>query len=163
MSQTDQRRSRIATRISASQDRLKRNSNAKTAKPRRAPLPDGYPPENYRGLAREYPWLTVAAGLGAGILIAALLPRKFASKAARRAVGAATVAAELGLAYSKQARDVAAEAAHDGLEKIGDGLEKFGDSTAPLRERATSAGKSARSEGLRLAGEAMKFATRLRR
>lgn len=156
MSKSDLRRERVATRISASQARLKRDSGAAPAAVRRDPMPDAYPPENYRGLAREYPLLTVAAGLGVGMLVAALLPRKFASKAAQRALGAATVAAELGLAYSKHARDAAGEAAHDGLEKITE-------TTAPLRQRATSAGKSARSQGLRLAGEAMKLATRLRR
>ena len=156
MSKSDQRRERVATRISASQARLKRDGKALPAATRRDPLPDAYPPENYRGLAREYPLLTVAAGVGVGILIAALLPRKFATKAARRAITAATVAAELGFAYRKQARDAAGEAAHDGLDKLTE-------TTAPLRHRASSAGKSARSQGLRLAGEAMKFATRLRR
>ena len=156
MSKSDLRRERVATRISASQARLKRDDTALPAAPRRDPLPDAYPPENYRGLAREYPLLTIAAGIGVGMLVAALLPRKFATKAAKRALGAATVAAELGLAYSKHARDAAGEAAHDGLEKITE-------TTAPLRQRATSAGKSARSQGLRLAGEAMKLATRLRR
>ena len=156
MSKTDPRRDRVAKRITASQDRLKRGSSAKPAQHSGDHLPDAYPPENYRGLAREYPWLTLAAGLGMGVLVAAFLPRKFASKAAKRALSAATVAAELGLVYSKQAREVAGEAAHDGLEKITE-------TTAPLRQRATSAGKSARSQGLRLAGEAMKFATRLRR
>ena len=156
MSKIDPRRDRVATRITASQARLKRNSEDLPAPVRRDPLPDAYPPENYRGLAREYPLLTVAAGIGVGMLVAALLPRRIASKAAKRALGAATVAAELGLAYSKHARDAAGEAAHDGFEKISE-------STAPLRQRATSAGKNARSQGLRIAGEALKFATRLRR
>lgn len=156
MSKSDQRSERIATRISASQERLKRDGKALPVAARRDPLPDANPPENYRGLAREYPLLTVAAGVGVGILVAALLPRKFAGKAARRAMSAAAVAAELGLAYSKQAREAAGEAAHDGFEKLTE-------TTAPLRHRATNAGKSARSQGLRLAGEAMKLATRLRR
>ena len=159
MTKTDPRRDRVAKRISASQDRLKRDSAAKPSVPRREPLPDASPPENYRGLAREYPWLTVATGIGMGMLVAALLPRKFASKAAKRALGAATVAAELGLAYSKQARDAAGEAAHDGLEKLGEGFEKIGESTAPLRQRAVNAGHDARKTGSRLATEALKFAT----
>lgn len=156
MSKTDPRRDRIATRISASQGRLKRDSDAMPAPVRRDPLPDAYPPEDYRGLAKEYPWLAMAAGLGLGVLLAALLPRKFASKATRRAIGAATIAAELGLAFSKQARDAAGDVAHDGLAKLEE-------TTAPLRQRATSAGKSARSQGMRLAEEAIKFATRLRK
>ena len=160
LSKTDQRRDRVAKRITASQDRLKRDSAAKTAAPRRDPLPDASPPDDYRGLAREYPWLTVAAGVGVGMLVAALLPRKFVGKAARRALGAATVAAELGLAYGKQARNAAGEAAHDGLEKFGEGIEKIGETTAPLRQRAVSAGHDARKTGSRLATEALKFATR---
>ena len=107
-------------------------------------------------MAKEYPWLAMAAGVGIGALVAALLPRNFITKAGRRALGAASVAAELGLAFSKQARETAGEAAHDGLAK-------FDETTAPLRQRATNAGKSARSRGMRLAGEAMKLATRLRK
>ena len=155
MSKTDLRRERIAKRIAASQQRLERDNGKVPAKPRRDPLPDAWPPENYRSLAKEYPWLAMAAGLGIGVLIAALLPRNFAGKAGRRALGAATVAAELGLAYSKQARDVAGEAAHDGLAKLDE-------TTAPLRQRATRAGMNASSQGIRLAGEAMKLASRLR-
>ena len=156
MSKTDPRRDRVAKRIAASQDRLKRDSDALPARPRRDPLPDRYPPDDYRGLAREYPWLTVAAGLGFGVLIAALLPRRFASKAARRAMGVATVAAELGLAYSRQTRDAAGEVAHDGLAKLDE-------STAPLRQRASSAGKTVRNRGTKLAGEAIRAVARLRK
>ena len=152
MSKTEPRQDRIAKRITASQERLKRDGKTVPAKKRRDPLPDAWPPENYRTLAKEYPWLAMAAGLGVGVLIAALLPRNALTKAGRRAMGAATVAAELGLAYSKQARDAASEAAHDGLVIIDE-------STAPLRQRATNAGKTARSRGMRLAREAIKFAT----
>jgi ElaB/YqjD/DUF883 family membrane-anchored ribosome-binding protein len=156
VSKTDPRRDRVAKRIAASQERLTRESDTLSAQPRRDPLPDRDPPENYRSLAREYPWLTVAAGLGVGVLVAALLPRKFASKSAKRAMGLATVAAELGLAYSRQARDAAGEAAHDGLAMLDEG-------TAPLRQRAVSAGKTVRSRGTRLAGEAIKAVARLRK
>lgn len=156
MSKTDPRRDRVAKRIAASQERLERDSNKVPAKARRDPLPDAWPPEDYRSLAKEYPWAAMAAGLGVGVLVAALLPRKFASKAGRRALGAATVAAELGLAFSKQAREVAGEAAHDGLAKLDE-------TTAPLRQRATSVTNSARNRGMRLAEEAFKFATRLRK
>ena len=156
MSKTDPRRDRVAKRIAASQERLERDSDKVPAKVRRDPLPDAWPPEDYRSLAKEYPWMAMAAGLGVGVLVAALLPRKFASKAGRRALGAATVAAELGLAFSKQAREVAGEAAHDGLAKLDE-------STAPLRQRATSVGNSARNRGMRLAEEALKLATRLRK
>ena len=156
MSKTDPRRDRVAKRIAASQERLQRNSDKVPAKPRPDPLPDAWPPEDYRSLAKEYPWLAMAAGVGIGALVAALLPRNFITKAGRRALGAVSVAAELGLAFSKQARETAGEAAHDRLAK-------FDETTAPLRQRATNVGKSARSRGMRLAGEAMKLATRLRK
>jgi len=156
VSKTDPRRERVSSRIAASQERLKRESAAPPAHPRRDPLPDRDPPEDYRSLAREYPWLTVAAGLGVGMLVAALLPRRFASKAAKRAMGLATVAAELGLAYGKHAREAAGEAAHDGLARLDEG-------TAPLRQRAVSAGKTVRSRGSRFAAEALKAAARLRK
>lgn len=127
---------------------------------RRSPLPDAYPPENYRSLAAEYPWLTLAAGAGFGLLIGAMLPRKTGGKLGQRALGAAAVAGEIGLALSARARDKAAEAGRDGLARIGD-------STADLRERtARAAGQaagSARSTGLELAREAIKLAARLRK
>ena len=85
MSNTDPSRARVAKRIAASQDRLKRGSDQLPAKPQLEQLPDAWPPENYRTLAKEYPWLAMAAALGAGALVAALLPRKFVSKAGRRA------------------------------------------------------------------------------
>ena len=170
MTKTDPRRDRVANRIAASQDRLKRDGDLLPAKRRRDPLPDAYPPENYRSLAKEYPWLAMAAGLGVGALVAALLPRKFVGKAGRRALGAASVAAELGLAFSKQARDAAGDAVHaagDVMHAAGDaahdGLTKIDETTAPLRQRASTAGKSARSRGIHLAGEAIKFAARLRK
>ena len=156
MSAADQRSSRIKDRIAASQARLDRESEDMPALPQRQRLPDAYPPEDYRGLAAEYPWLAMAAGLGLGLLAGALLPKKAGGKMGRRMLGAATAAAELGLAFSKQARDRASEAGRDGLEQI----EQH---TAPLRKSAARAGGQARNQGVRLAGEAMKLAARLRK
>lgn len=156
MSAADQRSDRIKERIAASQARLARESSDLPALPRRQPLPDAYPPEDYRSLAGEYPWLAMATGMGIGLLAGALLPKGAGGKVGRRVMGAATVAAELGLALSRQARDRAQEAARDGLEQIEE-------RTAPLRQRAARAGGDARSKGFRLAGEAIKFAARLRK
>ena len=137
MSKANQRSDRISQRIAASQARLERDDESLPAVPRSEKLPDAYPPENYRGLAAEYPWLTVAAGLGLGILVGALLPRNAGGKTGRRMLGLATAAAELGLAFSKQARDKAESGARDGLHLIEDG-------TAPLRKRASRDRKSTR-------------------
>lgn len=155
MSAADQRRRRIEDRIAASQTRLDRGSAAQPALPRRQPLPDGYPPEDYRGLAAEYPWLAISAGLGIGLLAGALLPRGAGGKAGQRLLGAATVAAELGLVLSRQTRDRAREAGRERLDQIDQHI-------APLRERAVRGGGSVRSQGIRLAAEAVKLAVRLR-
>ena len=156
MSEAEQRRNRISERIAASQARLDRNDHGVPTVPHLGQLPDASPPETYRGLAGEHPWLAVAAGLGLGVLAGSLLPKGLGGKAGRRLLGAAAAAAELGFALSKQARDKAEGGARDGLALIDD-------STAPLRQRATRSARSARSTGVRLAGEAIKLAARLRK
>lgn len=156
VSEADARRERIKQRIEDSQDRMRRDSVKPAAVPKRETLPDAYPPEDYRTLAGEYPWLTVAAGAGLGLLAGALLPKRAGGKLAKRAIGVATIAAELGLALSKQAGGKAAE----GLSRIDEG-------TAPLRQRAGRAAGSARSgargAGLVLAREAIRLARRVRK
>lgn len=149
MTDADARREKINQRIAASQERMRRERGNLPAVPVRETLPDAYPPEDYRSLAAEYPWLTMAAGAGLGMLAGALLPKKSGSKLGRRALGMATVAAELGLALSRRAGETA-EA-----------------KTAPLRQRAGRAAGSARS-GTRSAGawiarEAIKLAARGRK
>lgn len=156
MSEAEDRSSRIRERIAASQERLDRDSAGVPMVPRRDPLPDAWPPEDYRSLAREYPWLTVAAGFGLGLLAGALLPKRAGSKLGKRAMAVATVAAEMGLALSREARDSAGEKARDGLARVEQG-------TAPLRQRAGRAGQAARGTGMRLAGQAIKLASRLRK
>lgn len=162
MSKSDPRRERVTKRISESQDRLKRDDET-SPEHAATKLRDTAPPENYRGLLAEYPLLTLAAGLGAGALIAALLPKRISSTFAKRAMGAATVAAELGLSLSRQAREAAGDAAHYASDAAHGGLARLEETTAPLMKRADSAGKSARSQGTRLASEAIKLASRLRR
>jgi ElaB/YqjD/DUF883 family membrane-anchored ribosome-binding protein len=156
VSDADDRRARINQRIAASQDRMRRSSVDLPAAPKRETLPDAYPPENYRSLAREYPWLTMAAGAGLGLLAGALMPKRTGAKLGKRALGMATIAAELGLALSRQAGSKAAE-----------GLSQFDESTAPMRQRAGraagSARSGARSAGLSLAREAIRLAARVRK
>lgn len=164
MSETEAKRSRIKDKIAASQARLSRDSAPVAAKPNPA---NAGPPESYRSLAGEYPWLSVAGGLAVGLLVGALLPKGTARKVSRRAVGLATIAAELGIAFSKQARTAAGDVAHDGAERLGDLGHRFDDSTAELRTRARrSAGMalgSARSAGQTVVREALKLAARARK
>jgi ElaB/YqjD/DUF883 family membrane-anchored ribosome-binding protein len=154
--EAQERVERIKAQIDASQERLQRESTQLPAMPRREPLPDAYPPEDLRSLAAEHPWLTMAAGAGLGMLAGALVPKRFGEGLGKRAFALATVAAELGLALSKQSRDAAGEKAGEGLARIDEG-------TAPIRQRARSAGRSARSQGVKLAGEAIRIAARLRK
>ena len=159
MTQTDTKRARIKDKITASEARLRRESEA----PVRQQFPDRDPPETYRSLAGEYPWATVLGGLALGALAGALLPRAAGRKLGRRALAVATVAGELGLAFSKTARDKASEVGRDGIAKLGDLSESVGENTAELRQRAGHAAGRARSRGLELAGRAVKLAARVRR
>ena len=78
MSESKARSERIAAKIADSQARLARDNPALPATP--LPPKDAYPPEDYRTLAGEYPWLAMAAGLGVGLLAGALVPKKAGSQ-----------------------------------------------------------------------------------
>lgn len=160
MSDTDTKRDRIKAKVAASQARLERGSEALPAVPQRQNLPDAYPPEDYRSLAAEYPLLSVAAGLGLGLLIGALVPKSVGGKLGKRVFALASVAGEIGFALSKQARDAAVDAGHEGLSRAST-------ASAPLRRRAGriagSAGGGARSAGVMVAREAIKLAARVRK
>lgn len=153
MTDTDAKRARIKDKISASQERLRRDG---AAAPARANFPDAYPPEDYRSLAGEYPWLTIAAGLGLGVLAGALLPKGAGGKVGKRALALAVTAGELGLAFSKEARSRAETAGREGIEWIGEEGGK-------VRRRAGRAAGSAQAAGLALARRAVKLAARARR
>lgn len=145
MSSSEPRQDRIAARIAASQERLTRGSSTRPA----LPAKDAYPPEDYRSLIAEYPWLAVTAGLGLGLLAGALAPKKAGSKFGQRALGLAIAAGELGLAFSKQAGERASEAGRDGL--------------ALAREGGKQVRSTARSTGATIAREAIKLAARVRK
>lgn len=156
MSEADERQKRIRTKVAASQARMQRDDASLPAATQRPNLPDRYPPEDYRSLAGEYPWLAVATGLGAGLLVGALLPKGPGGKFGQRAVAAASLAAELGLALSRRAGDAAGQSGREGLRRMDE-------ATAPLRQRAARRGQSARGTGLTLAREAVRLAVRLRK
>lgn len=156
MSEADEKRERIRARIEASQGRLTRESEQFPALPTRAAPADAYPPEDLRSLAKEHPLLVLAAGAGAGLLLGALLPKRAGSKLSGRALGLVAAGAELAISLSRSARDAAEDTARDGRARLDEG-------TAPLRRRAGSATRSARSNGVKLAGEAIKLAARLRK
>lgn len=157
---SDEKRKRIKDRIDASQDQLDQESRQLEAIPAR-PIPgDVSGSGDWRDKAHQHPWLLLAAGAGAGLLVGALLPRRASSKATSRVLGLAAAGAELAMAFSKNARDAASDAASEGLHRLDEG-------TAPLRRRAGevagTASRSARTTGARLATEAVKIAARLRK
>lgn len=145
MSKPETRQERIAATIAASQERLDRNSSTRPALPSK----DAYPPEDYRSLIAEYPWLAVAAGAGLGLLAGALVPKKTGSKFGKRALSLAIAAGEIGLALSKQAGERAGEAGRDGLSLAKQGGKQV---------RST-----ARNTGATIAREAIKLAARVRK
>ena len=159
MSKADEQRQQIKSRIDASQDQLDAENRQLAAIPPRSDTFEDAP-DDWRGKAGQHPWLLLAAGAGAGLLIGALLPRRAGSKTASRALGLAAAGAELAIAFSKNARDAASDAASEGLHRLDEG-------TAPLRRRAGevagTASRSARTTGARLASEAVKIAARIRK
>lgn len=160
MSEVDDKRQRIRDKVAASQERLQRESAALPAVPSPTRFPDAYPPEDYASLAREYPWLAMAAGLGAGLLVGALLPRGIGGKLGKRALAAATVAGELGLALSTQVGEKVAEVGRDGAVRAGDGATKLRGHVNRVAEPART---RARSAGLVIAKEAIRLAARVRK
>lgn len=132
-----------------SQDRLTRESDSLPPAPRIKRLPDAYPPEDYRTLAAEYPWLAVAAGAGLGLLVGAVVPKRVTAGIGKRVLGAAGAAGRLGLTIAAQARDKAVPA-----------------QTEPAAHEPSSAAAPAPRAGLSalvLAREAIRLAARLRK
>lgn len=147
MSEELTRRERIKARIAASQERFRRES------PEAAPLPaDRVPPEKFTSLLAEYPGLTIAAGLGLGLLAGALLPKTAGSKLARRGTALAAVAGELGLFLAKQAMEKAADAGREGRVVAGKSVAVAGQKAG-----------AARNAGLNLAKKAMDMALNAKR
>lgn len=145
MSSVDPRQDRIAAKIAASQDRLDRSSGTRPA----LPAKDAYPPENYRSLIAEYPWLAVAAGLGVGLLAGAIAPKKTSSRFGKRALSFVIAAGEISMALSKQAGERASEAGREGL--------------ALAREGTSQARSTARSASASVAREAIRLVARVRK
>jgi ElaB/YqjD/DUF883 family membrane-anchored ribosome-binding protein len=162
---TDTRRTRIKKRVEASQARLRRDSHDAPAKPRKS-AQNASPPDDLRDLVREYPWAALAAGAVAGVALGALLPKGAARKLVGRGSALAGIAAELAIAYGRQARTAAAEAGHEGAEKLGELGEVVSERTAGLRRNAVEAGEAAATRaqgaGRTVLREAVRLASRIR-
>lgn len=108
-------------------------------------LPESDPPEGLKALAMDYPFALVAGGVVLGALAGALLPRSAARRLAQAAIGAATVAGELGMTYGRQALDAATEAGSEGRQKIGELTDRLGEFGGTLGDGAADAGRRAAS------------------
>lgn len=122
------------------------------------PLPEGEPPEGVSGLIAEYPGLAIAAGIGIGLLVGALLPRSAGRKIARGAVFLASAGGEIGLALGKQAFQAADEATREGRERLTETAtgvaQNITERASDLGHKATDAGRNANINAKRLAGDA---------
>ncbi len=107
-SDTDsQRQERVKRKIAASQQRLDRDSPI----PPLPPIQKGA--RDALSVIGKHPLLGVAAGVGAGLAIGALLPRKVIGKtrSGDKLLGALAMAGEIGLALAQKRMDRADDAA----------------------------------------------------
>ncbi len=151
-SKAETKREAIRNKVAASKSDLAR----------RAPT-DAEPPEGLRALAADYPFALLIGGAALGVLAAAVLPRGLrlavGSKLSRRAVAAAGIAAELGLAYGKRALEAAAESAGEAREKAGD---LGAAATAGVAGYSQKAARTAREAGITIGRQAIKLRSHLR-
>jgi len=105
-------------------------------------FPDRSPPEKVTQLIREHPGLAIAAGLGVGLLVAAVLPKGPGRKLIRRSGLVATAATEMALLMGKNFLAKATEATEEGRDHLSEAA-----------ERASSVSRSASRKAQKLAGE----------
>ncbi len=151
---------RINNKIATSQTRLLRDA---PIEPLRELPRDEYPPEHISTLAGQYPLLALAAGAMAGVALGALLPRAFGRTFSRRAVTILTIAGELGLAASRNARDAAQQAGRQGAVRLGQAGDSLAEGRSGLRQRAGRIADKARNTSLDAAREMIKLAARVPR
>jgi hypothetical protein len=113
-------------------------------------LSDRSPPEKVSDLIREHPGLAIAAGLGIGLLVSALIPKGPGRKLLRRGGLVASAAADMALVLGRQALARAGEATEEGRER----LDEIGDRVGGAALRAASASRAAGKSVQRMAREA---------
>ncbi|MEO5599210.1 MAG: hypothetical protein ABIQ66_11380 [Novosphingobium sp.] len=151
MNEADQRRENLREKIAHSRESLIAH-----------PVPETEPPEGFVALAMEYPFAAFAGGLTIGLLAGSFLPRGLGRSFARGAVTAALTAGSIGRNYGLQALGTVGEAGHEGRQKLGE----LSTSVAAKGKRAIRSTeeqtRKGRELGLRLVGEAIKFASTLK-
>lgn len=120
MTVSDEKRKRIREKIAASQERLEKEALAERGSDNEYTVKARELGNSAKSFAKEHPVLTVAGGLAAGALVAALLKPQTARALGRRALAFGAVAAEGALLYGNRALDSAGDAGADAKERIGD-------------------------------------------
>ncbi len=126
MTVSDEKRKRIREKIAASQERLEKQAVAERESENEYAAKARELGNSARSFAKEHPVLTVAGGLAAGALIAALLKPQTARALGKKALAFGAVAAEGAMLYGNRALDTAGDAGSEAKHRIGD----FGSSIA---------------------------------
>ncbi|MEP7222098.1 MAG: hypothetical protein ABI673_05460 [Novosphingobium sp.] len=151
VNETDQSREELRDKLAQSRQSLTER-----------PVPETDPPEGFVALAMDYPFAAIAGGLAIGLLAGSFLPRGTGRRLAKVATSAALTAGSIGRDYGMQALETVGEASRDGRQKLGE----LGHAAAAQGKRALHTtdeqARKGRDLGLRLVGEAMKFASTLR-
>jgi len=135
------KRSQIKKKVTAAKSR-----NAARAEAPGLAARAGEAKDKFTGFARQHPIATVVGGLAVGVLVSGLFrgspTRKAGRKLSKKAMGLATLGAELAFSYAQQAIEAANEARQTGAEKLGSWSEDAAGYVASARDTARETGKS---------------------
>ena len=94
--------------------------------------------DKFTEFAKEHPIVTVAGGIGLGIIIAGMFPsaRRQARETGAKAAGLATIASEIALAYAAQAMDTAGDMGRAGANRLDDLGDSVSDTARSLKRTA---------------------------
>ncbi|MEO1920644.1 MAG: hypothetical protein COW16_03335 [Sphingomonadales bacterium CG12_big_fil_rev_8_21_14_0_65_65_10] len=143
MTVSDEKRKRIREKIAASQERLEKEALAERQSDTDYGAKARELGNDAKGFAKQHPVLTVAGGLAAGVLIAALLKPKTARALGKRALSWGALAAEGALLYGNRALDSAGEAGAEAKDRIGEFGGTVSDGASDLAREAERIGQAA--------------------
>lgn len=136
MTVSEEKRERIREKIAKSQERLERQAVEERENDSEFAAKAKEYGENAKSFAKEHPVLTVAGGLAAGVLIAALLKPQTARALGRKALLLGATAAEGAVLFGNRALDSAGEAGSEAADRIGEFGSTVSDSAGDLAREA---------------------------
>ncbi|MXP09652.1 hypothetical protein [Pseudoblastomonas halimionae] len=143
MTVSDEKRQRIREKIAASQERLERDAIAERENESEYAVKARELGNSAKSFAKDHPVLTVAGGLAAGALIAALIKPKTARALGKKALTFGAVAAEGAMLYGNRALDSAGDAGSEARDRIEDLGESVASSAGDLAREAERFGQAA--------------------